>query len=298
VVFEKAEGEKCQRCWKILPDVGIALAWPPVTVPFETRLAAYRPLSACGTLSRPPGNRDHEAPLRLDPDLLSWYMEATMRRLTAPYGGSDPPDPAGQACQYPSRWGGLIASFSAADMRPFIERKLAIIAPCHDNRAFEARLAAALAADDSVALMALWDAQPDASRRVFMRAIWPEIAVYGAAAGHRDLVAAVLDDPAIQEEEDCFGQIPHCLARLVARTQVHHGDLGAALTTLDRITDPAARPIALMEIGLRAKDEALIGRAIAGAYDLGDPVTRAATFAKLAALAQYEADLWRHADRG
>ena len=22
VVFEKAEGEKCQRCWKILPDVG------------------------------------------------------------------------------------------------------------------------------------------------------------------------------------------------------------------------------------------------------------------------------------
>ena len=23
VVFEKAEGEKCQRCWKILPDVGI-----------------------------------------------------------------------------------------------------------------------------------------------------------------------------------------------------------------------------------------------------------------------------------
>ena len=23
VVFEKAEGEKCQRCWKILPDVGM-----------------------------------------------------------------------------------------------------------------------------------------------------------------------------------------------------------------------------------------------------------------------------------
>ena len=23
VVFERAEGEKCQRCWKILPDVGI-----------------------------------------------------------------------------------------------------------------------------------------------------------------------------------------------------------------------------------------------------------------------------------
>ncbi len=22
VVFEKAEGDKCQRCWKILPDVG------------------------------------------------------------------------------------------------------------------------------------------------------------------------------------------------------------------------------------------------------------------------------------
>jgi isoleucyl-tRNA synthetase len=22
VVFEKADGEKCQRCWKILPDVG------------------------------------------------------------------------------------------------------------------------------------------------------------------------------------------------------------------------------------------------------------------------------------
>jgi isoleucyl-tRNA synthetase len=22
VVFEKAEGAKCQRCWKILPDVG------------------------------------------------------------------------------------------------------------------------------------------------------------------------------------------------------------------------------------------------------------------------------------
>ena len=22
VVFEKAEGEKCQRCWKVLPDVG------------------------------------------------------------------------------------------------------------------------------------------------------------------------------------------------------------------------------------------------------------------------------------
>ncbi|MFH7423072.1 zinc finger domain-containing protein, partial [Pseudomonas syringae pv. tagetis] len=22
VVFEEAEGEKCQRCWKILPDVG------------------------------------------------------------------------------------------------------------------------------------------------------------------------------------------------------------------------------------------------------------------------------------
>ena len=22
VVFEKAEGQKCQRCWKILPDVG------------------------------------------------------------------------------------------------------------------------------------------------------------------------------------------------------------------------------------------------------------------------------------
>ena len=22
VVFERAEGEKCQRCWKILPDVG------------------------------------------------------------------------------------------------------------------------------------------------------------------------------------------------------------------------------------------------------------------------------------
>ncbi|MFT7192101.1 MAG: isoleucyl-tRNA synthetase, partial [Dinoroseobacter sp.] len=22
VVFAKAEGEKCQRCWKILPDVG------------------------------------------------------------------------------------------------------------------------------------------------------------------------------------------------------------------------------------------------------------------------------------
>ncbi|NNK77171.1 MAG: hypothetical protein HKP40_00525, partial [Litoreibacter sp.] len=22
VVFTKAEGEKCQRCWKILPDVG------------------------------------------------------------------------------------------------------------------------------------------------------------------------------------------------------------------------------------------------------------------------------------
>ena len=22
VVFELAEGEKCQRCWKILPDVG------------------------------------------------------------------------------------------------------------------------------------------------------------------------------------------------------------------------------------------------------------------------------------
>jgi isoleucyl-tRNA synthetase len=22
VVFEAAEGEKCQRCWKILPDVG------------------------------------------------------------------------------------------------------------------------------------------------------------------------------------------------------------------------------------------------------------------------------------
>ena len=22
VVFETAEGEKCQRCWKILPDVG------------------------------------------------------------------------------------------------------------------------------------------------------------------------------------------------------------------------------------------------------------------------------------
>jgi isoleucyl-tRNA synthetase len=22
-VFERADGEKCQRCWKILPDVGI-----------------------------------------------------------------------------------------------------------------------------------------------------------------------------------------------------------------------------------------------------------------------------------
>ena len=22
VVFERAEGEKCQRCWKLLPDVG------------------------------------------------------------------------------------------------------------------------------------------------------------------------------------------------------------------------------------------------------------------------------------
>mgnify|MGYP000650281413 FL=1 len=22
VVFEKADGEKCQRCWQILPDVG------------------------------------------------------------------------------------------------------------------------------------------------------------------------------------------------------------------------------------------------------------------------------------
>jgi isoleucyl-tRNA synthetase len=22
VVFERAEGDKCQRCWKILPDVG------------------------------------------------------------------------------------------------------------------------------------------------------------------------------------------------------------------------------------------------------------------------------------
>ncbi|CUH75632.1 Isoleucine--tRNA ligase [Tritonibacter multivorans] len=28
VVFEKAEGEKCQRCWKILPDVGMTPAFP------------------------------------------------------------------------------------------------------------------------------------------------------------------------------------------------------------------------------------------------------------------------------
>ncbi|MCJ8333598.1 MAG: isoleucine--tRNA ligase [Epibacterium sp.] len=28
VVFEKAEGEKCQRCWKILPDVGMSPAFP------------------------------------------------------------------------------------------------------------------------------------------------------------------------------------------------------------------------------------------------------------------------------
>ena len=36
VVFEKAEGAKCQRCWKILPDVG-RHAHPGVSADAATR---------------------------------------------------------------------------------------------------------------------------------------------------------------------------------------------------------------------------------------------------------------------
>ena len=39
VVFERAEGQKCQRCWKILPDVG-QHAYPGVCLRCNTALSA------------------------------------------------------------------------------------------------------------------------------------------------------------------------------------------------------------------------------------------------------------------